>query len=71
MRLMAGETPSDRRPDGAGAAPVRGDASGSGVGPVGETWLGLTDGPLPVDEVACLGRPVSSQSHRIQPGRVR
>ena len=58
MRLMAGETPSDRRPDGAGAAPVRGDASGSGVGPVGETWLGLTDGPLPVDEVACwIRRP--------------
>ena len=55
---MAGETSSDRRPDGAGAAPACRNAPGFGVGPVGETWLGLNDGPLPIDEVACwIGRP--------------
>ena len=47
MRLMVNETCPDGRPDEDGDEHVGDD-----------TWLGLTDGPLPVDEVACwIGRP--------------
>ena len=47
MRPMANETRPDGRPEKHGDELVGDD-----------TWLGLTDGPLPVDEVACwIGRP--------------
>lgn len=47
MRPMAGETPSDGRPSGAGPGAVPDLVDG----PDDETWVALTDGPLPVDEV--------------------
>ena len=51
---MAGKTPSDGRPDGAGPGAVPDLVDG----PDGETWVALTDGPLPVDEVTrWIGRP--------------
>jgi len=50
MRPMADETRPAGRADG--------DTDGRAVGPEDDTWLGLTDGPLPIDEVACwIGRP--------------
>jgi len=54
MRPMAGKTPSDGRPGGAGPGTVPDLVDGSDD----ETWVALTDGPLPVDEVTrWIGRP--------------